>query len=140
MAATDIKPFFQTHLNVLKLREWKDGFNWENNPSTILDKSYHLEFPRGYRDGAYDMATSDIRFEVTVRVFLKGFRNPADSIQEAIRYWDLINARILASANRAGTEIKNIYFDSHQIIPLSASNDNVAILEMTFSCFIIICI
>ena len=140
MSATALKPYFQEHLNALKLREWKDGFNWENNPSTILDKSYHLEFPRGYRDGAYDMATSDIRMEVTVRVFLKGFRNPADAIQSALAYWDAITARLLATENRTGTVIKNVYYDSHQILPLSSSNDNVVVLEITFSCFIIICI
>lgn len=140
MAATDIYPFFQTQLNGLKLKEWKDPFNWENNPSTILDKSYHIENPRGYRDGAYDMASSDIRFEVVVRVFLKGFRTPRDAEQAAMGYWDKINAKILAPQTRLGTTIKNVYFESHNIDPIANSNDNIAVLEMTFSCLIMICI
>lgn len=140
MSATALKPYFQLHLNALGLREWKDAFNWENNPSTILNKSYHLEFPRGYRDGSYDMSTSDIRLEVVVRVFLKGYRNPADAVQEALSYWDRITARVLKSEFRNGEVIKNVYYDSHQINPLSNSNDNVAVLEITFSCLIMICI
>jgi hypothetical protein len=137
---TAIRPYFRARLNALGFREWKDGFNFENIPSTILDKSYHVEIPRGSRLNAFDMSSNDITQDVVVRVFFKGFRNPSEAIDLALLKYEQILQSVLASENRIGVDIKNIYFDSCQILPLSDSNDNAVILEITFSCLIIICI
>jgi len=137
---TQIRPYFRARLNGLSLREWKDGFNFENIPSTLLDKSYHIEMPSGARLDAFDMSSNDITQDVVVRVFFKGFRNPTDAIDAAVLKYEQILEEVLESENRIGVQIKNIFFNSSQILPLSDSNDNAVILEITFSCLIIICI
>lgn len=137
---TAIRPYFRARLNALGFREWKDGFNFENIPSTILDKSFHIEVPSGARLNAFDMTSNDITQDVVVRVFFKGFRNPADAIDTAMLRYEQILESVLASENRIGVDIKNVYFSSMQILPLSDSNDNAVILEISFSCLIIICI
>ena len=137
---TAMKPYFRARLNALGLREWTDGFNFENIPANILDKSYHLEFPSGARVDAYDMTSNDITHDIVARVFFKGFRNPSQAIDAALLKYEQILESVLASENRVGVAIKNIYLDSCQIRALSDSNDNAVILEITFSCLIIICI
>ena len=135
-----IRPYFRGKLVALKFKEWKDGFNFENIPSTFIDRAFHIEMPGGSRVDIFDMSSSDIYQDVVTRVFLKGYRNPAEAIDEAVKNLELILESVLDSSTRLGTDIKNIYYINHNILPLSDSNDNAVILEITFSCLIIICI
>jgi hypothetical protein len=134
---TAIRPYFRTQLDALGYREWKDGFNTSNIPATLLKNSYHIEAVTGSRFGSYDQRTQDIEQDVTIRLFLKGYRYPADAIDDALSNIDTILTRVLEPSRRLGSSIKNIYFQNYQVLPLSETNDNAAILEITFSCLII---
>jgi hypothetical protein len=135
---TAIRPYFRTHMNALEYREWKDALNFENIPSTLLDRSYHIETISGSRAGAYDQAKQDMLQDCRIRVFLKGFRTPADAVDDAMVRYDAILARVLDPTRRLGTELKNIYLQSMAISPLNATNDNSVILELNFTCLIMI--
>jgi hypothetical protein len=134
---SQIRPFFRTRLLDLRYREWTDGFNFENIPSNILDKSFHISTPSGARRGAYDLQSQEIEQDVVIRVFLKGYRNPASAIDDAlVRYDQILNTFL--GPDRLGCAIKNIYLQTMQILPLAPSNDNAVILEVSFTCLIII--
>jgi hypothetical protein len=137
---TLLRPFFRTELLALNFKEWKDAFNVTNIPSTILNNSFHIESVQGARRDEYNALDQPFNFDVTIRVFKKGYRTPADSIDECMTACEAITARILASDKRIGAGIKNIFLESINITPIAASNDNAAVLEITFTCFIIICV
>lgn len=134
---SSVRPYFRTALNGLRYREWTDGFNFENIPSNVLNNSYHISTPSGGRRGGYDMQTQEIEQDVTVRIFLKGYRSPALAIDNAMTRYDDLLAAVLGPT-RLGCDIKNVYLGNMEILPLDATNDNSVILEVTFTCLIII--
>jgi hypothetical protein len=134
-----LRPFFREHLNSLKLKEWKDAFNYSNIPSTVLNKSYHIETPTGGRRGIYTNLSQPIEHDVVIRVFFKGYRYPAEAVDQAMTMYNLILRTVLASENRLGAGIKNIYLNDVSIDPYDASNDNLVLLEITFTCLMEIC-
>lgn len=133
-----VRSYFRTHMNSLKFKEWKDAFNVDNIPETILHNSYHIETIRGVRRNPYNASDQEFEQDVTIRVFKEGFRNPADAIDDCMTALDRITAVVLDTANRANCNIKNIYLNNFEIRPLADTNDNSAVLEITFSCLIII--
>ncbi len=133
-----VRAYFRTHLDALNFKEWKDGFNVENIPSTLISGSYHISAPQGSRRDAYDMNSQDVEAEVVIRVARKGFKNPASAIDQVASDLDTILARVLDPQYRLGCDLKNVYYEGHSIDQLSATNDNVAVLEITFRCLIIL--
>lgn len=134
---SDIRPYFRTAMLALGYKEWKDGFNFENIPANTIDGAFHIATPSGSRRGAYSQETQEIEQDVEVRVFFKGFRDPALAIDKAMERYQLMLERILGPT-RLGCSIKNIYLNTMQILPLNETNDNSVILEVTFTCLIII--
>lgn len=132
-----VRPFFRTQMTGLGFKEWKDGFNFENIPSTLLDKSYHIENPSGDRVGSYDQRSQNFEQVVLIRVFFKGYRYPADAIDNAQAQLDNIVDQVLDPRIRIGVKIKNVYLNSWQTLQLAKSNDNGAILEMEFRVLLI---
>lgn len=132
-----VRSYFRTNMDALDYREWKDGFTFNNIPSTLLDGSYHIETVAASRRGAYDHQAQDIEVPVVLRVFQKGYRYPADAIDDSLTAMDAILSRLLEPSRRCGGSIKNVIFNDMKISPVALSNDNAAILEMSFNCLII---
>lgn len=136
------RSYFRTRMAALGYSEWKDGFNVENIPSTLLSKNkmFHIESPSASRSDAYDMDSQDVDQDITLRLFLKGYRDPASAIDTAMTAQDTILEDLLSSNNRLGTTLKNVYFNNSQILPLDETNDNAVILEINLICRIVICV
>lgn len=136
------RSYFRTRMVALGYKEWKDGFNFENIPSTLLsrNKMFHIESPSASRSDAYDMQSQDVDQDITLRVFLKGYRDPASAIDDALSTEDTILEDILDSDNRLGATLKNVYFNNSQILPLDETNDNAVILEINLICRIVLCV
>jgi hypothetical protein len=132
MSVTLVLPLFRTRMDDLGYREWTDGFNVENIPSTIIDKSYHLEVNDG-SGGVINQHVQNISMPITLRVFRNGFRDPASMRDEMLGDMEAIVCDILLPAVRLSSGIKNIVFDSFSLLPLDVSNDNSVILEMNFT-------
>lgn len=133
-----VRSFFRTQLNSIRFKEWKDAFNVDNIPETILQNSYHIETVRGARRNPYNAMDQEFEQDVTLRVFKKGFRNPSDAVDDCLSALDQITGLVLDTAVRVNCNIKNIYLNNFEIRPLADTNDNAAVLEVTFSCLIII--
>jgi len=135
MSLTAVLPLFRSRLDALGYKEWDDVFNIENIPSTILNNSYHLEVSPVSGAGI-SHRVQNASMSVTLRVFLKGYRDIKTARDEAILSADGILCDIVASGTRLGTSVKNIIFDGYSLLPLDDSNDNAIIIEMNFTTFV----
>jgi len=131
MALTDVRTYFRGKLDALGYSEWSDGFNSENIPQSLLDKSYHLEI------GTITSATSShltytFSYPLTVKIFLKGYVDPSGAIDDAILQSESILASILDTASRVGLDIKDVIPGTVDVLQFDASNDNDLILQMEF--------
>lgn len=136
------RSYFRTRMVALGYREWTDGFNFDNIPSTLLsrNKMFHIESPSASRSDAFDMESQDVDQDIILRIFLKGYRDPASAIDNAMTAKDTILEDILASENRLGATVKNVYYNNSQINPIDESNDNALVLEISFICRIVLCV
>lgn len=142
MTIGGVRGFFRTQLNALKLKEWVDGFNIENIPSTVLNNSYHLDVgritvgtPMGGNGFVYEF-----NYPVTLKVFSKGFKNPGLAIDAALDNAQDILADILQPGVRlalANQGLKDIRPSGITTQPLQISNDNAVILVMGFNAILV---
>lgn len=130
---TSVRPFFRTRLNGLGFSEWKDGFQSDNIPRSLLDGAYHIESGL-VTPTAPNQQLSVFDSEVVVRVFFKGFRSPADAIDKALEKAEVILSDILQpDVKHSLTCIKDIRSEQITVEPLAATNDNSVILTMNFT-------
>ena len=129
---TAVLPYFRTRLNGLSFKEWKDGFNFENIPATILDRSYHMVPSTGTRVPPY--ASDGVqRDEITIiRVFRKGFRDVASALAAAKQDVETIELDVCKAENRLTSDLKNVYLETYDFEQKSSDNDNLVITVMNF--------
>lgn len=133
MSMTACKAYFRTQANAIGLKEWRDGFSFSNIPANIIDKSYHLEFGPcvGVKLNQNDQ---EINVQITVRIFVKGFRDPASGIDTAVALTEDLLEQALAPATRLTqtTGIKQVTYESSNIEPPIGDNDNLIIASVQF--------
>lgn len=129
---TDVLAYFRTVLDGLGLREWTTAFSSDNIPASILNQSYHLTLDPITGAGSNHQVHS-FDAPVTLRVFLKGYRDESESVDAAIELGQDVMCAVLDSSTRLGANIKDIVPNSMQPIPLSSSNDNSIIIEFSFT-------
>jgi hypothetical protein len=127
-----VRDWFRTRIDGIGYREWTDGFNFENIPGSILDRSYHLEVGT-ITTGAANQLHYTFSYPVTLRVFLKGYRNPSLAIDDALNQANVIYQDLLLPANRLQIDgLKDVRPVSVTPRSLKLTNDNAVILEMGF--------
>lgn len=137
MSFSTLRPYFQERMLAVdtELREWEDAFNIENIPSSILDKSWHIQFlPFSYNTGG---AQTCLSFDcpVTLSVFFKGYRNPREAVDTALIFADAIMKECTKPVQRLNQPmIKNVLPSLVNVRELDTTNDNAAILEIQFNC------
>lgn len=133
MSMTACRQYFRTQSNAIGLKEWKDGFSFSNIPANIFDKSYHLE--AGPAVGVkLNQNDQEINYQVIVRIFVKGFRDPASGIDTAIGLTEDLLEQALDPSTRLTqtTGIKQITFESANFEPPIGDNDNLVIASVQF--------
>jgi hypothetical protein len=139
MTLGGLRAFFRTRLDGLGYTEWTDGFNIENIPSTVLDMSYHLAVG-DIRSGPANQLLHVFDYPLTVSIFLKGFRDPAEAIDLGLDAGQEILEDILSPAQRLQTDgLKDIRPGSIAVRPLADSNDNTVVVEMEFRAVMAFC-
>lgn len=134
-----VRDYFRTRLDGLSFREWTDGFNTANIPSTILDRSYHLEVGRIIGSPA-NQHSHIYNYPLTVTLFFKGFRDPGEAIDEALDQAYEVTADILQTSVRLQTAgLKDIRPVSISNEPLAGSNDNGIIVKLVFDVYLLYC-
>lgn len=137
MTLGGVRDFFRTRLDGLSYNEWGDGFNIENIPSTILDKSYHLQVGQ-IRTGPANQMHHTFDYPITVSLFFKGFRDPSSAIDSSLDSAQDVLNDILNPAQRLQTGgLKDIRPVGILVRPLAGSNDNTVVVEISFSVLMI---
>lgn len=134
----DVKPYARTMMANLGVRtEWTDGFNFENIPSTKLDKTFHVELI-----DAREISNNQDNLVVEQPFFLRVFRsatgNPKTAIDLCLKEAKQIVDEFLKPQNRlTQPAIKNVMLDSVLVEKLNASNDNGLIGKIAFTALVI---
>lgn len=137
MSITAIKPYFRERLESLDYREWRDGFNFENIPSNLLDKSFHVYIPLG-NGVSLNQQARELTANVELRLFFKGYRDISEGIDRAIEGIEDVIVEVEKSENRLAQTFKNVLLQGFFINPLNVSNDNSILVEMQFTVFTIL--
>lgn len=117
--------YARSRLVVLGYTEWDDGFNSENIPRTLLDRSFHLTLGDcSNRKNSHD--NLEIDCPVSVELYRAQNRKPKDLIDTGVGIADTVMADILNAANRLtyGNGLMNVTFQTMRVIKSSDSNDN----------------
>lgn len=133
MSITSARSYFRARCNTLGFKEWKDGFNLDNIPSTILNRSYHIT--QGIISGvSLNQNDQVMDFPITVELFTKGYKDVASAIDSSIELTEDLIIECVKPANRLTqtTGIKNIIFESATFDQLDNTNDNSIIAKLNF--------
>lgn len=134
-----VKQYARDRMKALKFNEWIDGFNFEDVPSTLLDKSYHVEYGNP-ASKKISVDNQELTCPLTVRLWFSSQRNVKVGIDEAIKKADPVIAEFIAAKNRLTQTngVKNCLFRDKSVDPLSDSNDNGVIVKIDFQCLVIL--
>jgi hypothetical protein len=139
MSMTACRAYFRARANGLSLTEWTDGFSYDNIPSTVMHKSYHLECGTA-SNVSRNQSAQEIAFPVTARIFFKGYKQPAEAIDSVI----LLSENLIKSCCKVANSltqtsgIKNVTFESFRPLPYGPSNDNLVIGEVNFRVVVVL--
>ena len=141
MSLTASRSYLRARAEAIGLREWKDGFNFSNIPSNILNKSFHIQSNLGVGVKS-NMSDQEINFAHTVRIFAKGFRDAAAGIDSAIALAEYYIKECVNVQRRVGQEngIKNVVFESVSFDAGDSSNDNLVVASITFRIFVVLAV
>ena len=135
---SSVRPLFRTQLEGLGYEEHRDAFNFDNIGDSIINDSFHLETTSISSLPANQIA-HDFAYNITLRVFKRGYNDPATLLDEIDQVAQDIYGALLDPAIRLGTDIKDIVPDGYQPLPYAPSNDNTMILEMNFTAKLLVC-
>lgn len=137
MTLGGLHPFIKAAVESVGLKEWKDGFNVQNIPASILNGSFHVAVGQISAENANQLV-HNFRAPVKVNLFFKGYRDPQSAKDAALdKGQEVLNALLKPTVRLASEGLKDIRPVSIQPLPIDGSNDNSLILELVFECFLI---
>ena len=139
MSLSNVRGYFRTHFDAESYTEWKDGFNKDDIPNSIINKSYHILSPTIVQQN-HNQIHLELVETIETTFTLKGYRTPADAIDDAHTEIEDLLDRILGHSNRTKSVsgIKNVVLDNIDIEPYSEDNDNMVRVTMRFSVLVMI--
>lgn len=133
MAFSEIKDYFRARIDAVdgNFKEWKDGFNFDNIPSNIYNKAYHLSYG-GITGDVLGAEHQGVFVEFIVRFFFKGYRDVATNLDNGMDLCESVIKEVQEADSRLGLSIKNVKFLSMSVDPSFASNDNLILVTQTY--------
>lgn len=139
MSLTSVLPYFRSVMTTsLNHKEWKEAFADDNIPSTIIDRSYHLLLG-DTSNIKQNQDLIEITQPVSVKLYVKGYRNTSDGRDRAVEYQEAIIKEALETDRRATTYsgIKNVIYQGGGLTELAVDNDNLIRVTLNFNCHVI---
>lgn len=137
MSITKVRPFFRKILDELDFVEHKDAFNFNNIASSNIDRGYHLTsgpiIPK-----KQNMILVEMEMETNVRLFFKGYSDPASMLDEVIEAEELVIKKALEVNCNALNEIKYTTLISSNREPFGDSNDNIIVSILNFNSLVMV--
>jgi len=113
--------------------EWRDAFNTENVPETILEKSYHIAFGS---TSAVTLADSslDLTIPVDVTFWVRGYLDSTEAIDTAMDLAESLSLDAITVDNSMYYNgfIKRVALINIDLAPIDASNDNIVKVVVGF--------
>lgn len=137
MSLTAVRPYFRARAASSSWKEWKDVFDENNIPSTLIDGSFHLP-PFTTNVSRQNQLDAEISVSQKVTYFRKGFQNVADGLDKAISGSETFIKACLKASNRlTGAGIKNVTLAgvSHDQV---GNNNDIIKVSMDFQVLVII--
>jgi hypothetical protein len=138
MSLTKIRPYFRERLESLGFSEHKDGFNLENIPKTIINRTFHI-LVSSISGGPINHTHQNTVSTVELVLFFSGFRDVGESLDNAIDDVEKIVKDVCKVSNRTKT-LLNVVFNAVDFAPLNEQNDNSVAVRMEFSAEVILCV
>lgn len=132
MSMTLVKPFFKARCLAVSLTEHPDGFAIDNIPSTLIDRSFHINFS-SVTGRKLNQNDQEVEGSVEVVFYIKGYRNVSEGIDKAIEKAEALVKEVEKPANRLGSSLKLVTFQTMQLEPIDASNDNAIRARLVFN-------
>lgn len=119
--------------------QWVEPFDKENIPSTIIDRTFFVEFNGSSREGQGNQTLS-IRHEFDVSLFFKGYRNTkAESVAILTAAESVIQK--LCGYNKTWQNINAVEFSRLELVPFDEqNNDNILVAVITLDVVLAICL
>jgi len=112
-------------------REHKDGFNRDDIPRSLLNKSYFIDVV-GTNHSANENGYVEDKVSAKIELFYKGFRTVQTSIDNAMDEAHQFRLRACNPSKATGA-IRSVVVDSIDVDPLSETNDNSIIVTINLS-------
>ena len=138
MSLLEARNFFRNELDDLKFKEWPDGFAFDNIPETIIDHSYHV-FLDSMTGGPINHTHQNVDCSVIVRLFLKGYRDASEAIEESIDEVECVINTLLKVGTRTAT-LLNVTFDTANFGAIKEDNETGVLVEMGFTATVVLAV
>lgn len=142
MSLQAVRPYLTDRLSALGYTEHVDPFNDENIPSTLLDNGFHqMILSIDGADRAQNAQGLDV--SVQVKLFFKGFRDPAEALTQSIINAEgiITGVTLFGNYSNYSPPITSVLLDSISFEPYSIdSNDNVVMAVFVFRFSVYICV
>lgn len=138
MSYINARTYARQCMNVLGYSEWKKGWDLDNCPSTELHKKYHLAHP-STDSVQLNQQALESNFRIVIRVAFKAYREEDTAIDAAIAAQETIVKKLCNVVGRTGlVGVKNVLFEGAELTPFGPTNDNAAILTLSFVCLTVL--
>ncbi len=129
---SDVRTYLKAQLIATNsdFREWRDGFNRDNIPKSVFNKSFFISYSNSSNNLTSGQMVDD-NISATVELFFKGFRDPQEAIDVAMDLAHLFKLRASDPCNFT-SGIKHVVGNSITPEPV-VSNDNSIIITLDFS-------
>jgi len=136
MSLTNIYPYFRTRMKLLGFTEHEDGFNRDNIPSTLNNKSFHILTP-SVLGGAVNQNHQDTATSVSVQFVIKGYRYPTEAKEKAMFELEKIIKDICNISNRTAT-LLNVVYEGSTMDALNNQDDNQVLVDIDFTAYVVL--
>lgn len=136
MSLANIYPYFRERMDSLGFEEWQDGFNRDNIPKTIRNKSYHILTP-SMIGGTVNQNHQNTSTSVSIQFIINGYRYPTEAKETAILEIENIVKDICNIRNRTAT-LLNVVYEGATMDALNTSDDNQVLVDMDFTAFVVL--
>lgn len=109
-------------------KEHDDGFDRENIPRSLLNKSYHISIASAENVQSTGQINID-RVQATLQIFYKGYRSVRSSAETSYTKASTLRDKLTNPANFTSV-IKGCRVNSISVSPLSEDNNNSFIIDM----------
>ena len=133
MSLDTVRPYFKARMEKLGLSEWKNPFDTQNIPKTIIKSAYNITLGT-LQEVKNNQLNLDLVVPVNVKMFAKAYKEHMVAYDQAVSLAQDAIIEIMKPSNRlTQVGIKTIRIGSMTIDPLSPSDDNIMVVNFVFN-------